>query len=75
MPRQCTFVVRCTMAWWFRPAVSLLKAYVLVTRRMPTDEYLERLARRSVRTELVERPAELDGVDIDAVHRRVRNRR
>lgn len=74
MPRQCTFTVRCTMAWWFKHAVTLLKAYVFVTRRMPTDEQLERIVRRAVRTQLVEQPAEVDGVDIDAVHRRVRNR-
>jgi hypothetical protein len=62
------------MAWWFRPTVALLRVWVLVSRRMPAEEQLERIVRRAVRTQLVERPAEVDGVDIDAVHRRVRNR-
>lgn len=53
MPRQCAFTVRCSTAWWLRPCFVALKAWVLITRRMPSDELLERIVHRAVRTELV----------------------
>jgi hypothetical protein len=54
MASQYTITIRCTVAWWFLPYAALLKAFVIVTRRMPSDAHIERIARRAVRTELVE---------------------
>lgn len=58
MARQCTFTVRCSLAWWLRPCIVALKAWTLLTRRVPSDAFIERLARRAVRTELIEKRAD-----------------
>jgi hypothetical protein len=54
MTRQITVTIRCSRAWWLRPCFMALKAWVLITRRMPSDALIDRVARRAVRTELVE---------------------
>lgn len=59
MARQCTFTFRCTIAWWFKPYVALLKAFVIITRRVPSRAHIERMARRAVRTKMVKTPNRL----------------
>lgn len=48
-----TITVHCRAAWWLRPALAMLMAWVLLTRRMPSEALIERMARRAVRTSIV----------------------
>ncbi|HIE4429996.1 TPA: hypothetical protein ACXM9H_000967 [Burkholderia multivorans] len=52
---QTTLTVRCSIAWWLRPYIALLKAWVIVTGRVPTEAHIERVVRRAVRTQLIDR--------------------
>lgn len=53
MERQ-TITVRCSIVWWLRPYIALLKVWVIVTRRSPSEAHIERVARLAVRTMLIE---------------------
>jgi hypothetical protein len=44
------------IAWWFLPYAALLKALAIVTRRIPGDAHIERMAYRAVRTKLFDQP-------------------
>ncbi|WP_293048510.1 hypothetical protein [Pandoraea sp.] len=50
MPEKRTFTVRCRVAWWFAPYLAVLKAWVALTRRMPSDRHLEWVVERAVHT-------------------------
>lgn len=52
---QSTLTVRCSIAWWLRPYIALLKAWVIITGRVPTEAHIERVVRRAVRTRLIDR--------------------
>ncbi|WP_156789009.1 hypothetical protein [Burkholderia latens] len=54
MARQCTITVRCSIAWWLRPYIALLKVWVIVARRLPSDAHIERVARCAVRAKIEE---------------------
>lgn len=49
MAQVCTITVRCSIAWWLRPYLAMLKVFVFVTRRMPSDAHIAAIARRAVR--------------------------
>ena len=51
--QKLTCEIRCDFAWWFKPYLSILRVFVLVTRRVPSDEHFEWIARKAVRTTVV----------------------
>ncbi|WP_186043020.1 hypothetical protein [Burkholderia gladioli] len=48
-----TIIVIGHRAWWLRAALAALKVWVLVTRRMPSDTLIQRIARRGIRASIV----------------------
>ncbi|WP_158664378.1 hypothetical protein [Cupriavidus metallidurans] len=58
MERTYRISIRCSLAWWVRPYVAVLKALVFVTGRMPSDAHLEKVVHRAVRTKVITAPAD-----------------
>ncbi|WP_148271004.1 hypothetical protein [Burkholderia glumae] len=53
MTDSYTINVHCRTAWWLRPVIVALKAWVFITGCEPSNESIERIARRAVRTSIV----------------------
>ncbi|WP_186216280.1 hypothetical protein [Burkholderia gladioli] len=53
MADHYTITIIGRRAWWVRPALAVLKAWVLLTRRMPSDALIRWIGRRAVRTSIV----------------------
>ncbi|WP_186260379.1 hypothetical protein [Burkholderia gladioli] len=47
-----TIIVIGRRAWWLRSALAALKVWALVTRRMPSDALIQRIARRGIHTSI-----------------------
>lgn len=53
MRKKHTFAVRCKVAWWLPPYLALLKVWVMLTHRMPSDRHLEWVVDRAVHAVVV----------------------
>jgi hypothetical protein len=39
-------------AWWWKPAMVVLGAFVIVTGRMPSDGFIDKIPRRAIKVDV-----------------------
>lgn len=52
--QQITITIRCRLAWWLRPTIWALRGWVILTGHLPSDAFIERLAMRAAKTDVID---------------------